>query len=271
MELRDFRPAILYNLLMALDTNIFDVETGIATSLGYQNGIEEVAEYSKNNMRLVAECLNEYLLEDEKIDYKYLYEEDAPEGYFENLGKKLLKKHFDSLYSIASEVVKAMAKYHDTKVSTNVPNYKLLVMTKSDKCVESLPFYYGGAYLVKKYGLEFYSILLHMGINLIDIDDDYVPILHDKFIEAINDACGYYIEDNMIYRFTHMKNEIKSLPMTYEPLFPRSIPEKYKEKAEKRNEIIADEYFAKEIVKVIVRLNTVFNENIWIPDGEEDE
>jgi len=30
MELKDFRPAILYNLLMALDTKIFDVDTGIA-------------------------------------------------------------------------------------------------------------------------------------------------------------------------------------------------------------------------------------------------
>lgn len=274
MEVNELRPAILYDLYQKLKfhDNISQEKFDEAIGEAYlcQMGIDEIPEYAIKTMELVAKSINEHVFKKSKIDLKYLSSDEAPEGYFEEMGKKMLNENYDSLHEISYKLINAMVMFHDAQVPNNSRSFKLSVMMKKPSCVESLPFYYGGEYLVKKYATAYYCLLAQMGINLIELDDNLNPILQSQLFEAVELACQNYIDDNMIYRFGHARREINSLPISYFPLFPNNTPDELKSHAEKRDEIMQDDKSAGIIIQVVAKVNPVWSENFWIPQDDEE-
>lgn len=274
MEISDLRPAILYDLYQKLKFNDSISQEKFDEAIGEaflcQMGIDEIPEYAINTMELVAQSINQHVFKESKIELKYLSTEEAPEGYFEEMGKKLLSENYDSLHEISYRLINAMVMYHDAQVPKNSMGFKIDVIMKSPSCVESLPFYYGGIYLVKKYAIAYYSLLAQMKINVIDLDDNLNPIIGLELTEAVELACQNYIDDNMIFRFGHARREINSLPLSYFPLFPNNTPEELKSHAAKRDEIMKDDKCAGIIIQVVAKVNPVWPENCWIPKDDED-
>ena len=265
MEYTELRPGSLYNFINYVREFDLPVEDAMDIALSIESG-DDVGD--KETMVLVAELFNKYILKNKKIDLKYIFEEEAPSNYFKEIGTELLKDNIYLLDEIGYKLMKVFEELHNREVNklTNIVGFPMYCENSDLKIVASLPFPYGGIYNVYKLYLPVYCLLFHLGIDLIELDDSFGPILSDEFEDSIYRYVEDYLEDNSIYRYGHLKTELSLLPISYKPLFPSSAPSGKQAHAERRCKCFEFEDYKRNISKVICEVNPVFSENIWIPE-----
>lgn len=271
MDFKDLRPATLYNFIQSVKFGT-SIEDALVQAYSIEAGFLELSDSAKDVMLEVCEMFNKHVLGETKIDVKYLWSEQAPEGYFINIGKEVLEKNYNFTSTIATSLIPVFERLHDIEVSKlyNSMDFKINIIYKSPDVLKSLPFVYGGVYNLKDYALPIFTLLVHLGLDIIDLDDNLDPIFHDLLINEVNLYVQEFIDKNLIYLFKYAKKQIMKLPYEYKPIqMEMAIPgkEKYQQR---RLDLLCDENVAAEIIKIVGKVNKVFAENFWIPKDEEE-
>lgn len=268
MKLTDLRPGYLYGFLERLSYDDNDQEKWGMALEDQKN--QNVSEFYDSHLVEVVKCINEYVLESEKIDPKYIWQK-APEGYFERIGKKLLEDNYDMEGPIGYKLMKVFEKIHDEK-ATNFRyalGFGIYIESNNPAVVECLPIQYGGIYNVMRLANSVLPFLVHMGLNLITLDSNCKVTLSHKMEQAIKEYVQEYIDENSIYRFGHAVTELRFLQYSYDPIKIENAPAGKEKFFQRRIDELHDEYFGRKLIKIVGKVNPVFGENFWIPGDDE--
>lgn len=270
MKLTDLRPGYLYEFLYRLEFDSLNADKKWEEELDNQKN-DNMSDICKEDMEDIVKFFNEEVMEDEKIDSKYIWG-PAPKGYFEKLGKKLLEDNFDSLSGISYKVVKVIERIHDKKALNYryAIGFRLYVENGAPDALECIPLPYGGIYCVKKYAYMVLPLLAHLGLDIIKFDYNYKIELSSDLEKGITDYVQEYIDCNSLYRFGHAVTEIKLLQYTYDPLKVENAPAGKGVFFERRIEEMQEDYYVRKLMKIAGKVNPVWGENFWIPGDDEE-
>ena len=270
MDLKELRPGYLYGFLQSVTFENPDSEQCFCQSFESQeNG--EVSEFAKEELEAVVDIINEELLVGNEIDPKYIFEK-APKDYFINIGKKLIRDSYDFMSVVCDKFVKVFERIHDKKANNfrYALGFGMYIENDNPAVAECLPFPFAGCYSVRKYGHLVYPFLIHMGLDLLELTDDYQTILSLTMEKSVCNYVQEYIDINGVYRFGHAVNQIKFLEYEYDPIKVENAPAGKEKYFQRRIEEMKDDYFARKAMKIVAKINPVFGDNFWIPGDDEE-
>lgn len=269
MNLTKLKPGYLYGFLESINFDSSNPEEKWESALESQTN-ESISEYHNSHLVNVVNYINEFVLKEDKIDPRYIWE-DAPVGYFKKIGQKLLDDNYSLMDVIAYKFVKVIEKIHDEKANNfrYALGFGLYIENGKYEAVECLPFQYGGIYNVKRVANSLMPFFLHMGFDLLDLDYNYNLKVSPKMEQGVNDYVQEYIDENSIYRFSHAVNELKYVEFSYDPIKVENAPAGKEKYFQRRIDEMKDEYYGRKLIKIVGKVNPVFGENFWIPGDDE--